>query len=182
MHDSILNPIGSEWQKDECTSCRCSELAVIECFHEQCNREETNCAEEDDRSLNIKGQCCSVCLGKLFFIILDKNSGFLSHKSVCIYKENVYALNEQFRDGPCRNCSCKTDSQIECLEIQCSIECRDATYVPEQCCPICKSKLSLNYIYLSIIQIVKRFCLKKGLQKRYLWRLQQTKPQKKTHF
>lgn len=66
LHDSILNPIGSEWRKDECTSCRCSESAVIECFHEHCDKEEVRCTEGHDRFLNIKGQCCPVCSRKQF--------------------------------------------------------------------------------------------------------------------
>ena len=81
----------------------------------------------------IKGRCCPVC------------SDALVSDSVCTHNENVYAVNEEFRDGACRNCSCQPGSHLKCIELQCP-PCAEPIHVPGQCCPICndKSKASLH--------------------------------------
>jgi len=122
----------SEWRLDECVSCKCARNGQIECFKEHCPTPSTECR---GRPLMIKGRCCPVC------------SDALVSDSVCTHNENVYAVNEEFRDGACRNCSCQPGSHLKCIELQCP-PCAEPIHVPGQCCPICNDK-NVNKLYSS---------------------------------
>lgn len=63
----------------------------------------------------------------------------LINGAVCEHSGNNYALNEEFHDGLCRNCSCRFGGHIECIETKCAKECIDPIVVPGQCCPSCRS-------------------------------------------
>lgn len=83
-----------------------------------------------EKSLMIKGRCCPIC------------SDELSSGAVCLHNENIYGLNEEFHDGPCRNCSCRVGrggfGHLECLELQCPT-CKNPVPIPgDSCCPSCR--------------------------------------------
>uniref|UniRef100_A0A915D2M8 VWFC domain-containing protein n=1 Tax=Ditylenchus dipsaci TaxID=166011 RepID=A0A915D2M8_9BILA len=65
----------------------------------------------------------------------------LSSGAVCIHNSNIYGLNEEFRDGPCRNCSCRLGrggGHLECTELQCP-RCLNPVPIPgDACCPSCR--------------------------------------------
>lgn len=63
----------------------------------------------------------------------------LSSTPICKYKKNAYSLNEEWHDGPCRNCTCQNGGRTICREHQCAF-CNDPVHVQDQCCPICKGK------------------------------------------
>ncbi|KAK6109255.1 von Willebrand factor type C domain family protein [Brugia pahangi] len=120
----VVHVAGSSWRTDECTSCKCVAIdgdAKIECFEEKC-RQLTDCR---GIPLTIKGRCCPVC------------SDVLSSGAVCSYGDNVYSVNEEWRDGPCRNCTCQPGGGTICKEQQCA-KCNDSIQIPGYCCPICK--------------------------------------------
>ncbi|KAI1719589.1 von willebrand factor type C domain-containing protein [Ditylenchus destructor] len=86
----IAHPKSSEWNLDDCTSCACGQEGNTKCFKRKCANAFSKCKN----SLMIKGLCCPIC------------SDDLSSGAICIHKDNVYSINEEFRDGNCRNCSC----------------------------------------------------------------------------
>lgn len=61
----------------------------------------------------------------------------LSSGALCSYKSSVYSVNEEWRDGPCRNCTCQPGGTTMCREQQCA-PCSEPVQIPGQCCPICK--------------------------------------------
>lgn len=61
----------------------------------------------------------------------------LSSGAVCSYGNNVYSVNEEWRDGPCRNCTCQPGGGTVCKEQQCA-KCNESIQIPGHCCPICK--------------------------------------------
>ncbi|VDD92582.1 unnamed protein product, partial [Enterobius vermicularis] len=121
----LAHLVGSSWRVDECVSCRCTVSAEnegkIECFKEKC----PPLKDCFGIPLTIKGRCCSIC------------SDLLSTTSICKYSNTAYALNEQWKDGDCRNCSCERSGQVVCKEQQCA-PCKNPVYVSGQCCPTCK--------------------------------------------
>ncbi|VDN53420.1 unnamed protein product [Dracunculus medinensis] len=120
----IVHAENTSWRINECTSCRCifnKGEPKIECFEEKCATQE-NCL---GLPLMIKGRCCPVC------------SDTLSSTPICKYKKNAYSLNEEWHDGPCRNCTCQNGGRTICREHQCAF-CNDPVHVQDQCCPICK--------------------------------------------
>lgn len=114
---------GSSWRTDDCTSCACSSEGVIECFRETCDFQ-PGCK---GKSLTIKGRCCPMCSDEL-------QSG-----SICSYLSSIYSLNEEWRDGPCRNCSCVSGGQTVCREAICP-PCNNPVPIQGQCCPLCKDE------------------------------------------
>ncbi|MFH4978598.1 hypothetical protein AB6A40_005307 [Gnathostoma spinigerum] len=116
---------GTAWRIDECTSCRCKESddgdSHIECYKEKCEKLE-DCM---GMPLTIKGRCCPIC------------SDMLSSGTMCNYNNNVYSVNEEWRDGPCRNCTCQPGGRTVCNEQQCP-PCHDPLLVRGKCCPICR--------------------------------------------
>ncbi|MCP9260814.1 Cysteine-rich motor neuron 1 protein [Dirofilaria immitis] len=121
----VVHVAGSSWRTDECTSCKCVAIdddeGKIECFEEKC-RHLRDCR---GLPLTIKGRCCPVC------------SDVLSSGAICNYKGSVYGVNEEWRDGPCRNCTCQLGGGTICKERQCAT-CNESIQIPGQCCPICK--------------------------------------------
>ncbi|VDN42021.1 unnamed protein product [Gongylonema pulchrum] len=97
------------------------EEAKIECFKEKCT-EIKNCR---GMPLTIKGRCCAVC------------SDALSSGAVCSYRSAVYSVDEEWRDGPCRNCTCQPGGRTMCKEQQCA-PCNEPIHIAGQCCPLCK--------------------------------------------
>uniref|UniRef100_A0A914HK45 Cysteine-rich motor neuron 1 protein n=1 Tax=Globodera rostochiensis TaxID=31243 RepID=A0A914HK45_GLORO len=132
---------GAEWRRDMCQSCRCSSDGRVRCFREHCSASPEGfggCVS--DRMLSLKGRCCSLC------------SDALKAKpdaALCTYGNSIFARGEQFRDGPCRNCSCLAGGIIRCTEIHCS-PCRSdektggnngtAVMKPDgECCSSCRA-------------------------------------------
>ncbi|VDM99470.1 unnamed protein product [Thelazia callipaeda] len=123
-NNHVARVAGSTWRMDECTSCKCvlvDKETKIKCFEEKC-QQLTNCR---GMPLTIKGRCCPVC------------SDALSSGAVCSYKSSVYSVNEEWRDGPCRNCTCQPGGGTICKEQQCA-SCKEPIIMPGQCCPLCK--------------------------------------------
>lgn len=53
---------------------------------------------------------------------------------MCIHGEKVHQYGEEFRDGPCKNCTCKADNVLECIEFQCS---HCGQNFEHECCSMC---------------------------------------------
>uniref|UniRef100_A0A915DJ17 Cysteine-rich motor neuron 1 protein n=1 Tax=Ditylenchus dipsaci TaxID=166011 RepID=A0A915DJ17_9BILA len=115
----------SQWKLDDCTSCHCDAKKEVKCYRQRCAETSSKCKN----SLMIKGRCCPIC------------SDDLSSGAVCIHNSNIYGLNEEFRDGPCRNCSCRLGrggGHLECTELQCP-RCLNPVPIPgDACCPSCR--------------------------------------------
>uniref|UniRef100_A0A0N5AAR7 Cysteine-rich motor neuron 1 protein n=1 Tax=Syphacia muris TaxID=451379 RepID=A0A0N5AAR7_9BILA len=132
----VVHAVGSSWRVDECQSCRCiadsDGKGRIECFREKCPSL-SNCV---GIPLNAKGLCCPIC------------SDVFSTSSVCKYNNTVYIINEQWKDGDCRNCTCEAGGQVICRERECP-PCNNPEYVSGRCCPTCKGRIKAIFLYSS---------------------------------
>ncbi|KAI6213456.1 hypothetical protein M3Y94_00152500 [Aphelenchoides besseyi] len=116
----------STWRTNDCRSCICGSNGVAHCFIENCPSLPSNCT---GRALVIKDACCPICSDLL---LSDRRDS-------CNYHENVYAVGEEFRDGDCRNCTCKLNGIVECVQRQCPRSCEERTAVVlNGCCPECE--------------------------------------------
>ncbi|KAI6227510.1 CBN-CRM-1 protein [Aphelenchoides fujianensis] len=119
------HPLHSTWRTNECRSCVCAANGVAHCFLESCPPLPSNCS---GRELMVKNSCCPICSRLLG-----------DHDASCSYKEAVYAVGEEFRDGPCRNCTCKSKGIIECIQRQCPRTCDEQKIADlNGCCAECE--------------------------------------------
>lgn len=125
----VAHAIGDSWRLDECKSCRCNAEGDVTCFTEKCHVDEEAC---HGKLLTVKAKCCPIC------------SDSLENRTVCRRGQSVYTVNEEFRDGPCRNCSCREGNRLECTELQCPF-CQDPVPVTGQCCPICRDTETYSF-------------------------------------
>uniref|UniRef100_A0A915ITZ9 Kielin/chordin-like protein n=1 Tax=Romanomermis culicivorax TaxID=13658 RepID=A0A915ITZ9_ROMCU len=120
---------GSQWKVNSCKSCICLNGSV-KCFEEKCDAAVSTCNQ--GQALYLKGVCCPVCLDSA------------QSNAFCRYKDIVYSIDEHWSDGHCRNCTCKSDSSVLCVQLECpkcatkakSMEIT-TTGDDSQCCPSC---------------------------------------------
>ncbi|VDO96794.1 unnamed protein product [Soboliphyme baturini] len=108
---------GSVWKETQCISCAC-ENGKINCYEEECL--DVPCYTH---VLHLKDSCCPVCTDNM-------------RKSVCRINDVTYNVGETWREGPCRNCTCMSNSEILCSQLDCR-KCSKPVYAAGQCCPIC---------------------------------------------
>ncbi|KAL3083189.1 hypothetical protein niasHS_010991 [Heterodera schachtii] len=126
---------GANWRRDVCQSCKCLSDGQVQCFREQCS---TN---SSDRMLSLKGRCCPIGADSL---------RAMSAAAFCTYNGKIFTRGEQFKDGPCRNCTCLEGGAIQCSEIHCptcgneeeNTENKTAEEKKQgECCSSCKAEL-----------------------------------------
>ncbi|KPP76465.1 von Willebrand factor C domain-containing protein 2-like [Scleropages formosus] len=98
--------------------CTCTADGPV-CARPRCPRIHPRCTRVTYRS------CCPVCE---------------AFSRVCVHKGKTYKVLEEFWLSPCEKCRCGYNMEVYCTVAECpGLHCVNPTYVPHQCCPICKT-------------------------------------------
>ncbi|VDL87356.1 unnamed protein product [Nippostrongylus brasiliensis] len=129
------------WQKDDCTTCTCSEEGTPVCEKHMCS---THC--ENPRK--VEGQCCPVCdaISRIDAkLTIPEKIGRLAGWDKCVSLTGSGRIAERdggewWSDG-CRHCFCE-QKQEYCSLISCNTrpsDCPEESWVVEngECCPSC---------------------------------------------
>ncbi|XP_054283116.1 cysteine-rich motor neuron 1 protein-like isoform X2 [Macrosteles quadrilineatus] len=132
----------SMWREGNCVSCLC-DSGRPSCFTELCEHQ-----GPCNNALQVKNQCCPICLEEL-------------DSKMCTVNNTAYLVGQDWREDECTTCECIAGGEISCTKLVCSVNCPNPVKKPGVCCHVCpENKLfwtSREVVYIVVLALVACF-------------------------